>query len=208
VEFYAPWCGHCKRLAPEYANAATILKSHDPPIPLAKVDATKDPELAQKYKVSGYPTLFIFRNGRDSPYSGGRETKTIVEYMKKQVGPAAKPLASMEEFQKFTTLTNERDYVIVGFFDQSVLKTSQLYSSYLLVTSKMRDDFFFGIVTDSKIAQSAGVEGSEALIAYKNYDDKKTVYNGPTKKQNLEEWIESNSVALVGEYTDKGRVDT
>jgi len=68
-------CGHCKKLKPEYAKAAELIKYNDPPVVLAKVDCTEaGKETCNKYSVTGYPTLKIFRNGDLSQeYNGPRE---------------------------------------------------------------------------------------------------------------------------------------
>lgn len=77
VEFYAPWCGHCQSLAPEYAEAATTLKEQDQGIFLAKVDATEESDLGQKYNVQGFPTIIFFIEGVHKPYNGQRTKYTI-----------------------------------------------------------------------------------------------------------------------------------
>jgi protein disulfide-isomerase A1 len=72
AEFFAPWCGHCKSLAPEYEEAATSLKDKD--IPLVKVDCTEEVDLCKDYGVEGYPTVKIFRGPDNvSPYTGPRK---------------------------------------------------------------------------------------------------------------------------------------
>lgn len=73
AEFFAPWCGHCKALAPKYEEAATELKAKN--IPLVKVDCTEEEDLCKDYGVEGYPTIKVFR-GLDStkPYLGARQS--------------------------------------------------------------------------------------------------------------------------------------
>merc|ERR1719428_315115 len=85
VEFYAPWCGHCKKLAPEYEKAATELKAKG--IPLAKVDATEAKALAEQYDVKGFPTLIWFESGLRVDYDGGRTADAITAWVSSMTGP-------------------------------------------------------------------------------------------------------------------------
>ena len=55
------YSGHCKKLAPEYSAAAEILAKNDPPFYVAKVDATENKKLGERFGVQGFPTLFFFK---------------------------------------------------------------------------------------------------------------------------------------------------
>lgn len=83
VELYAPWCGHCKALEPEWNEAATKMKGQ---VKFAKVDATENKQLAQRFGVTGFPTIKYFNYGlpksdRDAkPYEGGRKASDLSDF--------------------------------------------------------------------------------------------------------------------------------
>ncbi|XP_074431751.1 protein disulfide-isomerase A4 isoform X1 [Larus michahellis] len=148
VEFYAPWCGHCKRLAPEYEKAAQELSKRTPPIPLAKVDATAETELAKKFDVTGYPTLKIFRKGKPYDYSGPREKYGIVDYMIEQAGPPSKQIQATKQVQEF--LRDGDDVIIIGVFSGENDKAYQLYQE---AANGLREDFKFHHTFSNEIAK-------------------------------------------------------
>ena len=77
VEFYAPWCGHCKNLAPEWAEAATRLKGK---VKVGAVDCDSEKELQGRFAVQGFPTIKVFQSGSASDYQGGRDAESIVSH--------------------------------------------------------------------------------------------------------------------------------
>ena len=85
VEFYAPWCGHCKKLAPEYEAAAEALKDV-PTLVITKCDAVANE--IEEVEISGFPTLKFFPAGDKKEvweYDGPREKKGIVSWLQRHV---------------------------------------------------------------------------------------------------------------------------
>jgi protein disulfide-isomerase A4 len=83
IEFYAPWCGHCKTLEPVYKQLAFEFSDHANTLTIAKLDATAN-DYPEKYDVSGFPTLyFIPANAKDSPhhYVGDRSLADLTKYL-------------------------------------------------------------------------------------------------------------------------------
>ncbi|KAK1367147.1 Protein disulfide-isomerase [Heracleum sosnowskyi] len=149
VEFYAPWCGHCKSLAPEYEKAASVLSSHDPPIVLAKVDANEEAnkELATQFGVQGFPTLKILRSGgkHSQEYKGPREAEGIVAYLKKQVGPASTEIKSAEDS---SSLIDEKKITLIGLFP---VLSGEEFENFTALAEKLRSDYDFGHTVDAKL---------------------------------------------------------
>ncbi|KAJ8713613.1 hypothetical protein PYW07_013983 [Mythimna separata] len=194
VEFYAPWCGHCKSLAPEYAKAATKLAEEESPIKLAKVDATQEQELAESYGVRGYPTLKFFRNGSPIDYSGGRQADDIITWLKKKTGPPALEVASAEQAKE---LIGANNVIVFGFFsDQSTEKAK----AFLGVASGV-DDQVFAIVSDEKVIAELDAE-DEDVVLFKNFEEPRVKFDGEKFDEDIfKTWVFVQSMPTIVEFS-------
>ncbi|KAI9298779.1 protein disulfide isomerase [Neoconidiobolus thromboides FSU 785] len=188
VEYFAPWCGHCKALAPEYELAATALKEHN--IKIAKVDCTVEQDICQEEGIQGYPSLKVFSDGNASSYGGQRKSDAIVSFMKKQALPAVSELKA-DEFEKFST--SDR-VVLIGFVEEGSKERKVLDE----LAKKHRNDFLFGAVSDKKVAKKEGAS-KNGFVLYKQFDEGKNVYDGKVNEEDLLEFIKTNSIPLIDE---------
>lgn len=190
VKFYAPWCGHCKKLAPEYSKAAVELEKEN--LFLAQVDATVQKKLAEKYHIQGYPTLKLFTNGKDIEYNGGRTEKEIIAWMKKKTGPAVQTLNTVEEIEKFI----DQEVALVYFGDKK--EQIDIFESI----ARENEDFQFGLVKSEEGIKKYEAE-KDSVVLFKKFDEKRNDLKGEITKEKINEFIKSHSTPLVMKFDDK-----
>ncbi|XP_041960637.1 protein disulfide-isomerase [Alosa sapidissima] len=198
VEFYAPWCGHCKALAPEFAKAAGMLKSEGSEIRLGKVDATEEADLAQEYGVRGYPTIKFFKGGeKESPkeYSAGRTADDIVNWLKKRTGPSATTLTEVTQAE---TLMADNEVAVIGFFKDVESDGAKAF----LKAAEAVDDVPFGITSDAAVYSKYEMS-KDGVVLFKKFDEGRNTFDGELTKDALLSFIKANQLPLVIEFTEQ-----
>ncbi|KAA8546309.1 hypothetical protein F0562_002952 [Nyssa sinensis] len=191
VDFYAPWCGHCKRLAPELDKAAPVLAGLKEPIVIAKVNADKYTRLASKYEIDGFPTLKVFMHGVPTEYYGPRKADLLVRFLKKFVAPDVAILASDSAISEFVEEAGTHFPIYVGFgLNESMI-------SNLAIKYKKRAWFSVAKDFSEDVMVLYDFDKVPALASlHPNYNEQ-SIFYGPFEEKFLEDFIKQSLFPLA-----------
>lgn len=118
VEFYAPWCGHCKALAPTYEKVANAFRLDSDKVVIAKVDADAHRSLGQRFGVSGYPTIMFFPKGskEGEKYNKGRSLNEFISFINEKTGLKRSDTGLLDDS---AGRTEELDALATKFFNHA-----------------------------------------------------------------------------------------
>ncbi|GJQ66743.1 ERp60 [Trypoxylus dichotomus] len=207
VMFYAPWCGHCKKLKPEFEIATQKLIDSNIPATLIKVDCTKlGKETCNLNKIDGYPTLKVFRSGKVAQtYTGPRNAEGIVEFMKMQTEPSFTDFTDMAEMEE--SLKNEIRVVILGFFQSD----SELKHIFLEIAAKLRDKAKFALTSLKEALKKYNETDNIILIRPSHlrnkFEEFQVKYSGNANFVDVSAFITNNYHGLVGIRSENNKND-
>ncbi|KAI5291958.1 protein disulfide-isomerase precursor [Ascosphaera acerosa] len=204
AEFYAPWCGHCKALAPEYELAAEQLAEKD--IPVVKVDCTQEMDLCREQGVQGYPTLKVIRGETDKPYRGPRKAASLTSFMIRQSLPAVSPITTAEGLEEFKALDA---ITVVGYIAADDKASLDVFTK---IAEELRDTYPFAVTAEAALVE-AETDGAKlpAIALYKDFDEKKAVFtvaaDAKFDNETILTFIRNAATPLVGEMSQNTYVN-
>jgi len=200
VEFFAPWCGHCKNLAPIYEQLADAYSHAKHQVTIAKVDADGEGRpLGQKYGVTGFPTLKWFSaDGEVETYESGRDLESLLDFITKKSGvksnikPPPPPQALVLDAFTFDGALDSKN-VLVSFTAPWCSHCKKLKPTYELVatTFKPESDCIVANVdgdaaVNKHLAKKYDVSSFPTIMFFsKDNKDAPEVYDGPRDEEAL-----------------------
>jgi protein disulfide-isomerase A1 len=195
VEFYAPWCGHCKKLAPEYARAAADLANNDPPYSIAKVDATVNTELAGRFGIKGFPTLFFFKNGNKVDYTGGRTQKEIVDWVLKKTKPAYAEIGC----EALRTKIDENNLVFT-YFGEAAHEHFETFKK--VAESEIAEKYQVFYNHEKVCADLHGAKNLPSFTVFRKFDESPVHHHEGLTAENGINFLKSSSVPSLIEFSE------
>ncbi|KAL3055903.1 hypothetical protein OYC64_018579 [Pagothenia borchgrevinki] len=194
IMFYAPWCGHCKKMKPEYDEAAEILnKAADSPGVLAAVDTTVHKAIGERFKISGFPTVKYFVKGEDKytlPHL--RNKDKIIEFMHNPQAPPP-PEQSWEDkpssvshlgLEDFREALKKKKHALVMFYAPWCPHCKNSVPHFTTAAELFKEDrkIVYAAVDctrgqNNELCKQEGVEGYPTFNHY-NYGKFVEKYNG------------------------------
>ncbi|CAH8554082.1 unnamed protein product [Schistosoma rodhaini] len=195
VKFYAPWCGHCKKLAPEFTSAAQVISEKTNDVKLVKVDCTTQESICSEFGISGYPTLKIFRNGDlDGEYNGPRNANGIANYMISRAGPVSKEVSTVSDVENVLSDDKPTVFAFVKSSSDPLIKT------FMALAKSMVDDAVFCHSHNNLFVTPSDNELRVYLPKRlrTKFEDDFAVYKGEPESNNIKDWIRKHGQGLVG----------
>nr|CAG8626389.1 5586_t:CDS:2 [Entrophospora candida] len=198
VEFYAPWCGHCKKLAPIYeqlADAFSYAKDH---VIIAKVDADKHRDLGTRFGVEGFPTLKWFQKGSsDKPddYESSRELDSLVTFVEEKSGyKAKKPVTAVTELtsHNFDDIALDPNKNVLSLLILLLSSIAPIYEKVALDFEQESNCIVANLEAPSykAIAERYDVKGFPTIKFFQKGDDKTPIdYQGDRTEEDFVKFL-------------------
>eukprot|EP01027_Heterolobosea_sp_BB2_P022922 GEZU01033827.1.p1 GENE.GEZU01033827.1~~GEZU01033827.1.p1 ORF type:complete len:425 (-),score=173.05 GEZU01033827.1:132-1406(-) len=191
VKFFAPWCGHCKSLAPIWEEAA---EKYSDKAAFVKVDCTTNEALCQRFDVQGFPTLKLFTEGNVIEYEGARDAEAFAQFIDRMSGPALHELKSQDDVARFVS-SKSTAYLFFGDSGSAARDAMEAAAKQFQASldfAHVIDD------ADGSITKQYKVESTPALVAIT--PDETFVYSGSfDEAENIADFIAKTRFGLVAE---------
>jgi len=203
IEFYAPWCGHCKTLAPHWQSAATELKGK---IKLGALDATVHSNMANKFGVRGFPTIKFFGAGAKTidsavDYDGGRTSGDIVSWGLSKAAENIPPPEVLEgvHSSSLEDACNEKQLCVIAVLPHILDCQADCRNDYLRILRDLAEKFrknLWGWVwieggAQSEVEDAFGIGGFgyPAMAALNSRKMKFSILKGPFSYDGINEFL-------------------